>query len=102
MNSFQSEKKKPINREQILIDCVAVTTMLQGAGYDPLDILVLLSKMYGSIIGTLPVDQTDLKGNKVDAKNLETNFFYACRTERKITEQKCIGVNTAVANKRLH
>lgn len=103
LKSFgEDDTKRPITSDQILIDSVAVTMMLQQAGYSPLNQLVLISKMYGAIVGTLKPEQTDLVGNKIDVKHLETNFFYACRAEKELIKKRKTNVNILNHDKRLH
>lgn len=82
-NSSLLCKREVIDDRQILIDAVAVDTMLEDAGYNPIQVLKLLTKMYGAIASTVPKDMRDPYGKEITPKILEDNFFISCSYERE-------------------
>lgn len=99
-NSFDSEEFLPKTDKQILIDSTAITEMLIDAGYEPIESLSLLAKIFGATVGTMPDNMRDQNGTPLTQQDVETNFFFACRTDRKIVNEK--RYENAIRAKRLH
>lgn len=107
-NAIPSVKNsKPIDVNQIQIDTSALLVMLMTSGYEPLQVLMLMTKLYGSIMASAPTEIGEKEdGTKITPEMVEADFFKACADQRKhfqkINDQLFGGVEEVLGKGTIH
>lgn len=73
--------KKEITDKQINVDAAAIGLILKSAGYNPLQALALVSKIYGGVTGCL-TKSIVVNGVPYTAGDIQNQFFARCNDER--------------------
>ncbi len=82
--SVESKSYDPIGVDDIKLDAAAIIVVLMSAGYDPIAVLALLSRVYGSIMASAPPVIGMKDGKPLTVDKMQEHFFKACVNEREI------------------
>jgi hypothetical protein len=77
-------RSAPPTATQLKLDTeVVLNVLLSTYRYEPLDVLQLLSKIYGKVLSTCPEDYLgfDVAGTPITPEYIQNDFFEQCKVE---------------------
>lgn len=77
------KRNRPVNMDQINIDCSTLLVQLTNCGYEPVQIMQLLAKIYGAMMAAAP-DHVGITttGDLITTEMIENEFFLECKMQR--------------------